>query len=665
MKRNYFLLIPVFLIFTIGFSGQSLAQSKKKKKKSKVLLTFDKETVSKDEFERVYAKNNSNGGKENVKTHTPEQYREYLDLYVNFKRKVFAAEAEGLQNTTAFKREFEQYRKQLVQPYLSAKDVEDKLIQEAYDRSGYLIDASHLLIRLAEDASPDDTLAKYNNLLEIRDSIMVHDKDFAEMAKKYSEDPSASKNEGNLGYFSAFAMVYPFESAAYNTKVGEVSMPVRTQFGYHLVKVNDRISNEGTKRAAHIIVRVGDRYSASNDEKAKEIINEIYEKLKSGGDFAELAQQYSDDPNTAKRGGDLGTNRLLPAMEKYKYQLKAGSFSEPFKTSYGYHILKVTEVSERGSFDESKAALKQKISRDSRSQISKKALLNRIKTENKFQDYAAPLDSFKKVVDGNFLRASWKPDTLHKGLYEQVLFSMGKDYKATVQSLIDFYLKKRPRNTSSTISAAVNKVYNNFLESELLAYEEKLLPEKNDEYRYLLQEYRDGILLFTLMEKKVWKKAVEDTTGLQAFYESNKDSFKADARIDVREYRSSDKDALAKALTMLKAGSTEAQIDSAFNAENPLNIRLTSMTYEKGQGLIDEALFEEGEGHISGIIESGNFFRAVKITEKRPAGIRTFDEAKSAAITRYQDYLEKTWLEELANTYPVKINEKTFSKLFK
>lgn len=640
-----------------------MAQKKGKKKKSKVLLTFDKEKVTKAEFERVYAKNN--GGLEEAQSHTPEQYREYLDLYINFKRKVFAAEDEGLPSTPAFKREFEQYRKQLVQPYLSAKDVEERLIEEAYERSGFLIDASHILLRVSEDASPADTLAKYKRIMQLRDSVLRHGKDFGALAKKYSEDPSAAQNEGNLGYFSAFAMVYPFETAAYSTKEGEVSMPTRTRFGYHIVKVNDRIVNEGTKRAAHIIVRVGDRYSASSEEKAEEIINEIYDKLKGGGDFAKLAEQYSDDPNTAERGGDLGSNRLLPIMEKYKYKLSEGEYSEPFKTDYGYHILKVTEVTERGSFEESKASLKQKIARDSRSQISRQALLQRIKQENNFREFTAPLDSFTKIVDGNFLRGSWKADSLHKGLYEEPLFALGKDYKGSVQGLIDYYLSKRPRNTASTIPAAVKKVYKDYLESELLAYEEEQLPKKNDEYRYLLQEYRDGILLFTLMEKKVWKKAVEDTTGLKAFYEANKDSFQADARLDVREFRSSNKESLEKAIEMLRKGATEQELDSVLNAENPLNLRITSMTYEKGQGLIDEELFDKKEAYISDVIENGNFFRAVKITGKRPAGIRSFDEAKSAAITLYQNHLEKTWLEELAKKYPVKINEKTFRKLFK
>ncbi|MEM9896293.1 MAG: peptidylprolyl isomerase, partial [Bacteroidota bacterium] len=657
----YFLL---HLVLTAGFIAPTYAQTKqKKKKKSKALLTFDQGTVTQAEFERVYAKNN--GGLEAVQSHTPDQYREYLDLYINFKRKVFAAEAQGLNDTDAFQREFNQYKKQLVQPYLSAKDVEDQLIQEAYDRSQQLVNASHLLIRVGQDALPQDTLKAYEQILGLRDSVVSGGVDFEKIAQAYSEDPSAKDNAGNLGYFSAFAMVYPFETAAFTTPVNEVSLPIRTQFGYHLVKVNDRIKNEGTKRSAHIIVRTGDRYSAKSDEQAGQIIEEIYQKLKNGEDFAALAQQYSDDPNTAERGGDLGTGRLLPAMEDIKLKLSKDDYSEPFKTPYGYHILKVTEVEGLGSFEESKAQIKQKISRDSRAQISRNALLERIKSENNYQMMEAPLSTLKSGVSAAFPRGGWQPDSTLKDLMPQVIFSLGSDYQATIKDLINYYNSKRLRFPRLSPSEAVDQVYKSFLESELLAYEEAQLPNKNEDFRNLLQEYRDGILLFTLMEQKVWKKAVQDTTGLQQYYEDNKDSFQAKERIDVREYRGADAETMAMVQSKLEAGMTDRQIDSIFNATSAINIRITSQTYEKGEAGLEDALFEQKIGHVSKPIEASSFYRVLVIEEKRPAGIKTFEEAKSECITRYQDYLEQTWLAELAEQYPVKINEKVFKKLYK
>ena len=658
------LLYLLHLVLAVGLVAPAAAQPKKKKKKKQVsLLTFDQGTVTKAEFERVYAKNN--GGMEAVQAHTPEQYREYLDLYINFKRKVFAAEAQGLQDTEAFQREFNQYKKQLVQPYLSAKDVEEKLIQEAFDRSQELVNASHLLIRVAEDAIPSDTMKAYERILSLRDSIVKDGKSFDLMAERYSEDPSAKENKGNLGYFSAFAMVYPFETAAFTTEVDEVSTPIRTQFGYHIVKVNDKIKNEGTKQAAHIIVRIGDRYSAKDEAQAEKIINEIYEKLKGGDAFADLASQYSDDPNTASRGGDLGTGRLLPVMEDIKMKLSKDAYSEPFQTPYGFHILTVTEVEGLGSFDESRPQLKQKISRDSRAQISRNALLERIKTDNNYQSLDGPILDLKDVVDGRFARGGWRPDSTMDELMAKKLFTLGEDFEATVQDMIDVYSSRRLRFPRLSPSDAVDQVFNTYLEGELLAYEEAQLPNKNEEFRNLLQEYRDGILLFTLMEQKVWKKAVQDTTGLEAYYEANKESFKANERLDVREYRAETEEAMVKVKEALEMGMTDQQIDSAFNDNSPINVRITSQTYEKGAGGLDEAIFGQEKGYISDPLSASSFYRVIVIEDKRPEGIKTFDEAKSECITRYQDYLEQTWLDELAQTYPVKINEKAFKKLYK
>ena len=239
-------IVPAFLILSIFFSplfGQG---------DSETLLDFGREQVSKADFERVYAKNN--GGPEAAALHSTEQHREYLDLYINFKRKVFQAEDLGMDTTAAFKSEFATYQKQLAQPYLSAKDVEDALIREAYDRSKFAIRASHILLQVAEGALPEDTLLAWDKIQGLRDSAVQGLADFGDLAARHSQDPSAAKNKGDLGYFTVFDMVYAFESAAYNTAKGDISTPVRTRFGYHIIQVNDRVSFPGKKRCAHIIV---------------------------------------------------------------------------------------------------------------------------------------------------------------------------------------------------------------------------------------------------------------------------------------------------------------------------------------------------------------------------------------------------------------------------
>lgn len=635
---------------------------------SPALLSFSEGLVTKSEFERVYAKNN--GGKEVAATHTVEQLQEYMDLYVNFKRKVFEAESQGLHETPAFKQEFSTYRKQLAQPYLSAKEVEDQLIEEAYERSGYLVNASHILLTVAADAAAEDTLAAYNRILQLRDSIVNHDKDFGAMAEKYSQDPSAKNKggmgyQGSLGYFSVFDMVYPFESAAFNTTPGEVSQPVRTQFGYHLVKTMDKMKTEGKKHAAHIIIRVGDRYSAKTEEQAEQKIQEIHQKLTNGESFADLAGQFSDDPGSANKGGDLGSGRLLPEMEDLKLKLSEGEYSEPFKTRFGWHILQVNKVEKLQTFEEAMPFLKQKIGRDSRAQVSRQALLNRIRKENEFKLHADMVDSLKAKVNSNFPRGNWKADSADASLFAQPLFSMKDGFSRSVQDLIDYYGKNRIRKPKMSPQAAVQSVVNTYVERELIQYEEDRLPAKNPDFKYLLQEYRDGILLFTLMEQKVWKKAMEDTTGLEAYYTAHQDSFRANDRLEVKEYRTTSEEVINQVKDMIAQGQGEKEIDSVINQASKLNLRISTQMYEKGKDEIEDQVFSQEVGSATEIFKQGDFYKILVVLNSFPAGIKSFDDSKSEAITRYQDYLEKQWLEELATKYPVKIDDDVFANLFK
>lgn len=638
------------------------------------LLVFPgNDTVYKGDFEYVYQKNN--GGWDVAKTHTQDQYQEYLDLYINFKRKVLEAEANGLHETDAFKNEFEGYRKQLAQPYLVDKSVQEDLIKEAYDRSKVVLKASHILILAGPESSPADTLKAYNKAMAIHDSIVNMGKDFAEMAKRNSEDPSAKTNLGDLGYFSVFDMVYPFETGAYNTPAGKVSKPVRSGYGYHVIKVNDRMDNPGKKTGAHLIVRVGPQYSTKTDEEAEARIAEIHGLLKSGSDWNEMVRKYSDDPNTNERGGDLGKGRLIPEMETAKRTLKKGEFSEPFQTAFGYHILKVTDVEEVKSFDEAKPEIKNRISRDARSTLSRERLIAKVKRENDFRTYQEGIDRFVKHIEdreqaAGYNRGFWRPvDSLMGDLYDVKVYSLGNganQVDGTIRDYIAHYSKARKGVDGATVAQATQRFMNSFFEDAALEYEEQQLPKKYREYRELLKEYRDGILLFTLTEDKVWRKAVEDTTGLQNYYDTHKSDFMAAERVVVDEYITDGEDAIKQVEQMLNAGKSEQEITEAINVNSSLKLTVRTQTYEKGKSQAVDPLFGKAVGHISGIDTYGNNrFRIFVVKEKLPAGQKSFDDAKSEAITQYQNYLESEWLKDLEGKYPVSVKEDVIGKLFK
>ncbi len=636
------------------------------------VLTFDNgEKVTKSEFEYVYQKNN--GGWDNAKTHTSAQFREYLDLYIKFKRKVMAAEALKLHESQSFINEFEGYRKQLAQPYLVEKKVQEDLVTEAYERSKYFVSASHILIRTEPESAPADTAKAYAKVRLIRDSIANQKMDFGAMARRHSEDPSAKKNDGNLGFFTVFDMVYPFESGAFNTPVGSVSQPIRSAYGYHLIKVQDKVPSSGKKSAAHIIVRIGPQYSAKDTAMALARINEIYGKLKAGGDFTSLAKDFSDDGTTSAQGGSLGSGRLIQKMEEIKLKLAAGEYSEPFDTDYGWHILKVTSSEPIKSFDESKGEIKTRVARDARSYLSREILIKRVKQEGNYSENQETLTklaaTFRDQDVSALGKALWRPnDSLIGDLYPAAVCQIGEgDGKrtGTVRDLVDFYQKDRKALDGVTIEELIRQWMKRYSEQAILDYEESQLPDKYPEYKALVKEYRDGILLFTLTEEKVWRKAVEDTVGLLEYYNSHPDSFTAAERVIATEYSATSNTHIDSALAMIATGKSESEIESAINKGSALNIRIRTLAFERGKKEGDVDLYDKKAGYMTPKMKQESGWRVLVVKENLPAGRKSFQEARPECITLYQNHLENTWNEELRVSYPVKINEATFDSLYK
>lgn len=641
------------------------------KGKDVTLISFgpgpDSFRVSKSEFEYVYQKNN--GGWDKAKKANPKDYQDYLALYIKFRRKVLDAESLGMDTVPAFLTELEGYRKQLAQPYLVEKNILDTLIKEGYQRSLYQIHASHILITVAQDAAPADTLKAWQKALAIRDSLVKLNVPFEELAERHSQDPSVKSNKGDLGYFTAFNMVYPFETGAYTTPVGKVSMPVRTQYGYHLIKVQDIYKGKGIQYASHIIIRVGENYSAKDTASAAARINEIHARLKKGEDFATLAEQFSDDPGSAKTGGDLGAARLLPEMEEWKRKLNTGEFSEPFTTPYGWHIVKVTKTDPVPTFEESKAEIRTRVQKDQRSNLPQEVFINRLKKEYNPVINQAVADQFIASVEKEYSQGKFRPDSTRPDFYRQTILELGPAKARETRSLNDFYAYYKTLRSDAlsgpTLQAAVTKNFNGFLESELMKFEEKQLPVKYVDYKELYREYRDGILLFSLTEKQVWKKAIEDSVGLKAFYERNQNLFTAGERLKVREYRSADSLKLEEVQQYLREGRSEKEIDSLLNSKSALNLRIQTVIMDSKHPDLPAGWMSQAPNGVGSIRKRDKQFVIQQWLEKLPAGVKSFEEARSECITKYQEELEGKWNAELEKRYPATVNETAFRTLFK
>lgn len=495
--------------------------------------TLGNVSVPVSQFKYVYNKNNGN----DPDAYSEKSLKEYLDLYTNFKLKVIEAQSMGLDTAQSFIKELEGYKKQLAQPYLTEKSVTEGLIKEAYQRMGEEINAAHILISVAPDADPADSLNAYQKITAIR-AKAVAGENFEALAVEYSQDPSAKTNKGNLGFFTALQMVYPFEDAAYKTAIGTVSPICRTKFGYHILKVKDRRPSRGEVKVSHIMVRAAEGVSADDSLAAKQKIDEIYAKAKKGDNWDELCAQFSDDLGTKNKGGVLplfGTNAMIPSFEDAAFSLKTpGDFSTPVRTPYGWHIIKLIERKNLPEFKELESSIKAKVSKDSRSDLNKSVLIARLKKENAFAENSASMKIAFAKADTNLVKGKFDYKKEDKDL-TLPLFSI-KSKNTTVGEFLQFVKdRQRPRPNFSP-SHYINLLYKEFADLAILTYEENNLEVKYPDYKNLVSEYREGILLFQLMDTKVWSKAIQDTVGLQKFFDANQNNYKWNKRLDATIY---------------------------------------------------------------------------------------------------------------------------------
>lgn len=687
--------ISIFLLLTLNFtlapifngincsaqdSPQGNSYSGGKESKDPVLLTVAGEDVKKSEFLNVYRKNSKQD-----KVIDKKSLNEYLDLYINFKLKVKEARDLGLDTTEVFKKELAGYRRQLAQPYLTDKKINEQLIKEAYERKLYDVRASHILIKLNPDAEPKDTLLAYRKLMKIRKRIIRGEK-FETIAKQVSEDPSVKDNSGDLGYFTVFQMIYPFETAAYNTKTGKTSLPIRTRYGYHLIKVTDRKDALGEIKVAHIMVKSREGIPEKDAVKAKNKIDEIYRKLQTlpagrqdSGNFEELVKQYSDDKASTKKGGQLPwfkTARMVGDFEKAASDLKNnGDISSPVQTPYGWHIIKRIDKKDILPLEEIKAELKKQITKDSRSQTPKKAFIVKIKKEYNFREYLRERNDFYQVLDDTYFQGKWTTDktkTLKKTMFSLL------DRKYTQQDFAQYIEKHQSKRKKLPARQVVNKLYEQFVEESCMQFEDDRLEIKYPEFKVLIDEYRDGILLFELTDKKVWSRAIKDTTGLKVFYNNNKTKYMWDKRLDASIYYCADEDVAKKtrklAKKRVKKGYSKEEILQMVNSskgetpsvekENKV-LRIEDGKFLKDENdMIDKIKWEAGlsDNIISakGGSESVVF---VYVNKNLKPMVKTIREARGLVTADYQGYLEKEWIDSLRKKYPVKVNEKVLSTI--
>ncbi|MDG2080701.1 MAG: peptidylprolyl isomerase [Bacteroidales bacterium] len=636
----------------------------------KVLVTINNENVTAGEFMRVYEKNNYSD-----ELYSEDDVNEYLNLYINFKLKVAEAEHLKMDTSLSFTTELSGYRTQLAKPYFVDESVNEELLLEAYNRLTKDIRASHILIMVDENATPEDTLKAYNKISRVIDELSAG-KEFSVAAIEYSEDPSARDtkaipnkqrakkgNRGDLGYFTVFNMLYPFESAAYSTEVGEISPIIRTKYGYHIINVTDVKDAMGSAQVAHIFVAIRPDASKQDSLRKTEKVNNIHDKIQGGLSFEDAVLEYSEDKGSIKNNGQLSPftcNRVVPEFVEIVDILEVGDVSDPIKTDYGYHIVKLIESNKPGSFELESARLKERLTKDNRSRKSEDAVISNIKILNKFKVYPEAANAIIAAIDSSVLNKRFVADNLK--LMTETVIKIKKE-KYTQYDFAKFVQTNQRIQDNIDRDVYVKQLFSEFENECCLNFMDKNLEANYPEFKELIKEYHDGILLFNLTDEKVWSKAVKDTLGLQDFFESNRKNYIWGERVDATVYEIRDKNIITKVTEIISTVDNDGDIAKEFESNDIKSVKIIPDTYELGDNkYVDQINWAVG---ISSPVNSDveDLTVIIKIKEVLPPETKELRDARGLVTADYQNYLETQWLDELKTEYTIEINDDVLEKI--
>ncbi|MCF7561660.1 peptidylprolyl isomerase [Sabulilitoribacter multivorans] len=644
MKLNFYFTL-IFSLLILNVNAQSASDD--------VLFTVGDEPVYASEFLRVYNKN-----LDLVQDESQKDVDTYLELFTNYKLKLKEANTLGLNTKPSYLRELSNYKKQLAKNYMTDTKVTDALVEEAYERISYDINASHILVKVDENASPQDTLNAYNGIIKLRERAL---KEGFEKVREEVHNGQTIYGE-KLGYFSGFKMVYKFENIAFNTNVGDISQPFRTQFGYHIVNVIDKRKSRGERTVAHIMVV--EKPNDSLAEKSEVRIQEIYKKLNQGEDFESLAKQFSDDKNSAPKGGKLapfsGGQISVQEFEDVAFGLEnIGDVSKPFKTNFGWHIVKLYGKKPISEFEAIKPELIEKVKRDGRSKLIDEALTKKLKKRYNITDTQPALSYFESIFTDDYFKKTWKLPSDFTA--EKPLIKIGKK-QLSFGDFGNYLLKtQRTQTQKGSYKSVISDKYESFLSENVIAYHEDNLEDENEDFAHIVNEYRDGLLLFELMETTIWNVAKTDSINIQEYFNKNKDKYVLPKRIDAVIASSPKQKTLKKVSELLEKKMNLEQIKALVNSNDKIEVIFTSGIFDSNhQALPKDFNFVKG---ISKIYNHNDTFVLVQVKDVLPVSPKSFEEAKGLVISDYQTFKEENWVKELSEKYKVEINQEALKKV--
>ncbi|KAA6301948.1 MAG: Chaperone SurA [Candidatus Ordinivivax streblomastigis] len=631
-----------------------------------VVMKINGKDIKKSEFEYIYNKNN------NEEAIDKRSLDEYITLFKDFKLKVAEAETQGMDTTAAFFKELNEYRSQLAKSYLETEK-NDQLIVDSYKRANEWSEISIILLaypQLGENkpftVTPADTLALYKKALDVRSKALKKGAKFEDLVKEYTFDERSKEGDrpGYLGWFSGLKLAPVLEIALAQTPKGSISKPVRTPQGYYLFNVLNKKADPGEVNAAHILIKSASTDTDSIQAVAQAQVAEVLQKLKDGVDFGDLAKEYSQDPGSAAEGGNLSWfsfGQMVPEFNETIFAMKEiGEVSQAVKTQFGYHIIKLLGKRPSAPLDELRSQLETKLERSGSFNTLHQPGIDKLKAEYPYKVNTA---AYKLLQ--NAANSLYPTDSLYLTQFENnqetLLTVAGQNI--SIAQFVE-YLKSNPRSYFNLTTETLKEKFDSFEYQTLIDTEDKNLENKYPEFKNLVQEYHDGILLFEVSNKEVWDKASADTEGLEKFFEANKSNYTWDEPhwkgyiVWVKNAKLQKKIQKAIAKMPYEVAAKYLTDNYKNEADSLSQVKIEKGLFTKGQNpFVDEAFFNQGKAELPAGY-TGFFLTGVSL----PTLPENYTDVRGLVITDYQDYLEHEWLQQLNAKYPVVIYKELIEK---
>lgn len=627
-----------------------------------IVAKYGDNVVKLGEYEKFYSRNI--GGLDAAKKSTQKEREDFLNLLIKYKLKLQDATDKNLLADPEIIQELNEYRTSLASTFMLEKELVEPALKKLYKRTTEEIRASHILFRVDANSSPEDTLAAYTKAMELIGRLKKGE-DFGKLAFEFSEDPSAKENYGDIYYFSSGQLVPQFEDAVYEMKIGEISQkPVRTAFGYHIIKVTDRQPAKGSIRVRHIMARFNSQQPDSADSaSAYSRIVEVLDSLKAGSDFHSLAVSKSEDGGSSMNGGDLGffqRRRWVQPFDEAAFKLKVGEISNIVRTPYGFHILKCEEQKPYQTFAEAKPEIQRTFQSQRYNDAYNEYIANLKKTfpisidQDVANLFVSELDSTNTSGD-----SAWDA-TVSDDIRKMVLIKVGTQ-SVTVDSVINILTDRQDFRDTPLKKQDLMKRYERISELVLLAENSKNLETRFPEFNSLMQEYKDGVVLYKAEQLEVWNKLNISDSSLHEFFNNNRERFKFPNRVDYSEIFVMSDSVAAEIMDKLQAGEPFEKLTEQYNEEPHLIANKGSHGLKSiEEDELAEMCWDQEVGWISQpIITDEGGYSIIKVNSKEPAQLKTFEEAGVEVSNAFQEYeqkrLESEWLEKIKTRYPLQL----------